>query len=221
MRAFSEIRHGDALTILRSQPTHSAHLCCTDPPYKALEKHRAHGTTTRYKDRWFDTLEDVQIGAILQECYRVLVPGAHAYVFCNYDALFGMWPQMEGAGFTLRGEPLVWRKNRIGMGYHYRGKYELILMGTKGEGRATVDQELPDVIDGKRVTGGYPTAKPVEVLRALIQQSARPGELVIDPFCGSGSTGEAALSCGCAFLGIDTSEEAVALSRARLTATAV
>lgn len=65
---------------------------------------------------------------------------------------------------------------------------------------------------------GYPTEKPVGLLRTLIEQSSSPGELVIDPFNGSGSCGEAALRAGRLYAGADVSEKAIAISRTRLAA---
>ena len=218
------VHHSDALAILQGVPSASAALCLTDPPYSALEKHRARGTTTRLVNAWFPVLTDEQIGDVLAECYRVLAQDTHAYVFINYEGLEGMLAQVKRAGFTIA-QLLVWNRRHIGMGYHYRGKYEFIVMAEKGTGRATADPELADIIDGRRVMKGrlYPTQKPVPVLRTLVHQSSRPGEVVLDPFCGSGATGEAALLEGCDFIGIDVSEEAVRISRARLevlTATA-
>ena len=74
----------------------------------------------------------------------------------------------------------------------------------------------PDIIEAPRIYKGYPAEKPVEVSSVLVSQSATPGELVLDPFVGSGSTGVAALKYGCRFLGADTAERAVKLSRGRM-----
>jgi site-specific DNA-methyltransferase (adenine-specific) len=60
------------------------------------------------------------------------------------------------------------------------------------------------------------TEKPVELLEILIGNSTRPGEIVIDPFAGSGSTGEAAFWQGCKFEGCDLDLSAVQDSRMRL-----
>lgn len=57
-------------------------------------------------------------------------------------------------------------------------------------------RNLPDVLSAPRVVCGYPTEKPVALLRTLILQSSQRGELVLDPFCGSGSTGRAARELG-------------------------
>lgn len=112
---------------------------------------------------------------------------------------------------------MVWDKVQIGMGYHYRARYELILFFEQGK-RRLADLGVPDILTAKRVRDGYPTEKPVELLRVLIEQSSSPGEVVCDPFCGSGSTGVAALEFGRSFCGADIEQAALTLSRTRLEA---
>src|SRR5690606_3268514 len=112
-------------------------------------------------------------------------------------------------------KPLVWDKQRIGMGYHYRARYEFILFFEKGK-RKLNNLGVPDIIAHPRIHKGYPTEKPVEVSEVLIRQSSEEGQLVLDPFMGSGSTGVAAVRNGRSFLGNDLSPEALSLSRTRL-----
>lgn len=68
--------------------------------------------------------------------------------------------------------------------------------------------------------GAYPTEKPQRLLRPLIEQSSQPGELVLDPFCGSGSVGRAARDLGRQALLCDV-DAAYAGRRLRLVATAL
>jgi site-specific DNA-methyltransferase (adenine-specific) len=103
------------------------------------------------------------------------------------------------------------------MGYHYRARYECILFFEKGKRRLS-DLGIPDIIEAPRVYNGYPTEKPVEVADVLIRQSSAPGELVIDPFMGSGSTGVAAVRAGRRFAGTDVNEGAVRITAERLAA---
>ena len=79
----------------------------------------------------------------------------------------------------------------------YRSQHELILLLTKGT-RSGNRRDLGDVLSFPRVMtrGHYPTEKPVALLKTLVSQSSQPGELVLDPFCGSGSTGRAARELG-------------------------
>ncbi len=62
---------------------------------------------------------------------------------------------------------------------------------------------------------GYPTQKPFGILRRIVAASSRPGDLVVDFFAGSGTTGAAALALGRRFLLIDSNPEAVAVMRRR------
>jgi len=63
---------------------------------------------------------------------------------------------------------------------------------------------------------GYPTQKPVGIVRRMLQASTRPGDLVLDPFAGSGTLGAAAAELGRSYVLIDESAEAVAVMEARL-----
>ena len=65
---------------------------------------------------------------------------------------------------------------------------------------------------------GYPTQKPLGVLRRIITASSRPGDLVLDFFAGSGSTGAAALALGRDFLLVDNNEAALTTMARRFAA---
>jgi DNA modification methylase len=104
---------------------------------------------------------------------------------------------------------------KIGMGYHYRARYECVLFFEKGK-RKLHDLGTADIIEVPRINGGYPAEKPPEVAEVLITQSSEPGALVIDPFMGSGSTGAAAVRQRRNFAGNDLCAEAIEIARARL-----
>jgi len=105
----------------------------------------------------------------------------------------------------------------IGMGYHYRARYECLLFFEKGK-RKLNDLGVADIIEAKRINGGYPAEKPPEVSEVLIKQSSEPGELVVDPFTGSGSVGVASARNGRDFRGNDLCLEAIEIARSRLIA---
>jgi site-specific DNA-methyltransferase (adenine-specific) len=214
------VTQGDAVTWLRSLGSGSVDLVITDPPYESLEKHRAVGTTTRLKhsksssNDWFHIFPNLRFPELFAEVYRVLSKNAHFYLFCDQETMFVAKPIAEAAGFKFW-KPLVWDKRKIGMGYHYRSRYEFILFFEKGK-RKLHDLGTADVLECPRVSGGYPAEKPTDVARVLVEQSSLPGQLVIDPFMGSGSTGVAATSLGRNFLGNDLSPTALALAEQRL-----
>ncbi|MGX5913922.1 DNA-methyltransferase [Aliidiomarina sp. Khilg15.8] len=210
----------DAVKWLESLETESVDLVITDPPYESLEKHRKIGTTTRLKvsksssNVWFEIFPNERLEALMLELYRVLKKNTHCYIFCDQETMFKLKPIGEAVGFKFW-KPLVWDKQRIGMGYHYRARYEFILFFEKGK-RKLNNLGIPDVLSYPRIHRGYPTEKPVDLSTVLVEQSTREGESVIDPFCGSGSVGVATCQLERLFLGNDTSPDALELTEQRL-----
>lgn len=215
-----ELAEWDAVAWLNSLPAESADLAITDPPYESLEKHRAIGTTTRLKhsksssNDWFSIFPNARFPELFSAVYRVLKKNSHFYLFCDQETMFVAKPLAEAAGFRFW-KPIVWDKLSIGMGYHYRSRYEFVLFFEKGK-RKLQDLGVADVIQSKRIARGYPTEKPAAVSEVLVKQSSLPGEVVIDPFMGSGSVGVAALALGRRFLGTDIAPAARELTRQRL-----
>src|SRR4029079_8807017 len=210
----------DAVDWLRSLPSESVDLLITDPAYESLEKHRAIGTTTRLthskasSNDWFAVFPNARFPELFAEAYRVLKRNTHLYLFCDAETMFIARPEAERAGFGFW-KPLVWDKKTIGMGYHYRARYEFILFFEKGKRRLN-NLGVADVINVPRVHRGYPAEKPPAVSEVLINQSSIAGELVADPFMGSGSVGVAAVRAGRRFAGTDVNPEAVRLTADRL-----
>jgi site-specific DNA-methyltransferase (adenine-specific) len=215
-----DLANQDAVLWLQSLPAASVDLVITDPAYESLEKHRAIGTTTRLKhskassNDWFTIFPNARFGELFREVYRVLKPNTHFYLFCDAETMFIAKPEAEQAGFKFW-KPLVWDKCTIGMGYHYRARYEFILFFEKGKRRLN-DLGVPDIITIPRIRGGYPAEKPMEVSEVLVNQSSSAGEVVADPFMGSGSVGVAARRLGRRFLGNDLNPQAVAVAAHRL-----
>jgi site-specific DNA-methyltransferase (adenine-specific) len=217
-----QLHQGDAVDWLRTLADGSVDLLITDPPYESLEKHRAVGTTTRLKhsksssNDWFTVFPNRRFPELFAEVYRVLKRDTHFYLFCDPETAFIAKPAAEQAGFKFW-KPLVWDKQRIGMGYHYRARYEFILFFEKGK-RKLHDLGVADVISVPRVHKGYPAEKPVAVVDLLIRQSASAGARVVDPFVGSGPVAVAAIQNGCHFAGNDIAGPMLDVTRGRVAA---
>ena len=215
-----ELSQQDAVTFLRTLPSESVDLLVTDPAYESLEKHRAVGTTTRLKvsagssNPWFSVFPNARFGELFEEAYRVLKRDTHFYLMCDPETAFIAKPVGEQFGFKFW-KPLVWDKRSIGMGYHYRARYEFVLFFEKGK-RRLADLGTADVLEVPRVRGGYPAEKPSALSEVLIRQSSVETDLVVDPFMGSGSSGVAALKLGRRYAGNDVSDDALKLARERL-----
>jgi site-specific DNA-methyltransferase (adenine-specific) len=219
------LTRSDAVAWLRSLKSESVDLVVTDPPYESLEKHRAIGTTTRLKvskgssNQWFAIFPNHRFPELFAEIYRVLKPNTHFYLFSDPETAFIVKPLAEQAGFRFW-KPLIWDKKSIGMGYHYRCRYEFVLFFEKGKKRLR-DLSIADVIPVARIRNGYPSEKPIDLAEILIRQSAIPGQLVADPFMGSGNFGVAAIRVGCHFTGNDLAEASLACAGAKLSPAAL
>ncbi len=217
-----QLEQADAVEFLRTLPAESVDLLVTDPAYESLEKHRAVGTTTRLKvsagssNPWFSVFPNARFGELFAEVHRVLKRDTHFYLMCDPETAFIAKPLAEAAGFKFW-KPLVWDKRSIGMGYHYRARYEFVLFFEKGK-RRLADLGIADVLEVPRIRGGYPAEKPSALFEILLSQSGSPGELVVDPFMGSGSVGAAALKLSRRFMGNDISADSLKLARERLLA---
>ncbi len=190
VRGLVSLRQANARRFLAALADECVDLVLTDPPYEFDR-----GTT--YFPRWFSDLPDSAWPEILTELYRVLRTDRHAYVICDERTKPIFAAAATAAGFRLA-KTLIWNKLVPGLGGGaYRSQREWILFLEKGA-RPGNRRDLGDVLSFPRVMtrGHYPTEKPVGLLKVLISQSTQPGELVLDPFCGSGSTGRAARELG-------------------------
>ena len=221
-RPLWSVELADAVDWLRRLDDESVDLVVTDPAYESLEKHRAKGTTTRLSqsaassNEWFPIFRNGRFVELFAELYRVMRPDSHLYVLSDQETMMDVVrPLARAAGFVFW-KALIWDKGpKLGMGYHWRAQHEVIAFLEKGKPRLN-DLGRPDVLRHPRIDGGYPTEKPVGLLAELIENSSDHGALVIDPFLGSASTGEAALSIGRRFGGCDVKSTAVEAARARL-----
>lgn len=220
-----DLHKSDCVTWLASLESGSSDLIVTDPAYQSLEKHRAMGTTTRLKkskgssSAWFKIFPNSRFPEFFEQCYRVLRKNRHLYVICDHETMFVIRDIGIAAGFHFW-KPLIWfKEGRIGMGYHYRGQFEVVLFFEK-KGRATGrklhNASMGDVLRHTPVRTPYPTEKPVGLLTDLIGQSSDEGELVLDPFFGSGSAAVACQLLQRNFSGSDVSDFAHEYARERL-----
>ena len=133
----------DAFRFLRRQKAASVDLIVTDPPYESLEKHRKKATTTRLKvskassNVWFSTVSNERLDELMLLLFKVLKRDSHCYVFCDSETLFLLKPAGEKVGFKFW-KPIIWDKLKIGMGYHYRSRYEFIIFFEKGKRKLNI-----------------------------------------------------------------------------------
>lgn len=206
----------DFLQYLAELSSESVDCVITDPAYWTLDRWRKIGTTTRlggHRDadkrdeaRWFSTIDANDLWELMNQTWRVLKNNTHAYIFCDHETLRYVLSYGDDMDWR-KVKPLVWDKVNQGMGYTYRCRYEFIVFLEKGKRRLN-DLSIPDILTVKKIIGGYPTEKPVELMEILIKQSTKENELICDPFFGSGSVAVACQNLKRRFTGCDIDPKA-------------
>ena len=139
---------------------------------------------------------------------QVLKPGGFVYMFHATDTMVQLRAAAESADIKYK-QTLIWWKQNFVMGWSdYHREYEPIFYGRKsgGVGRGWLsDRKQSDVISCKRPTRSpeHPTMKPPELIKYLLGNNTRKGELILDMFSGSGSTGVACVETGRRYIGIE------------------
>lgn len=225
------ILQGDSLHLLKTLEPSSVDAFITDPPYGTNDgrgKRFAQGgdTAASFALAWDCDLPT----AWLAEAARLLKPGGACAVFTDAKRPGDVWDAGETAG--LQGcHTFYWAKPdppptpRPNFASAVEVGVYLIKPGPRtwnggGMHRNVFESPLAHKVDGAGMYRFHPTQKPVAVMAWLIEAMTNPGDLVVDPFCGSGTTGVAALRLGRRFIGIERDGGFAAIARARCSAAA-
>lgn len=189
------IFNGDCIDVMQAFDTGSVDMILTDPPY-----------VTNYRDRQGRTVANDDNGRWLKpafaEMHRVLKDGGFAVSFYGWNKVDLFMEAWRAAGFRIVGH-LVFRKAYASSSRFLRYEHEQAYLLARGNPRMP-SRVIPDVIDfpysGNRL---HPTQKPLEALTPLINAFTSPGDLVLDPFSGSGSTLAAARVSGRDWVGVE------------------
>jgi DNA modification methylase len=204
----NQILQGDCLQILPMLPDCSVDLVLTDPPYLA-----------RYRDREGRTLANddnpAAVVSAYEDLYRILKPGSFCISFYGYTRLHEFTLAWKQAGFETVGH-IVWPKPYASSTRFLRLMHESAFVLAKGR-PAKPAQPLPDV-QCWDYTGNksHPTEKSVRIMQPLIRSFSKEGDLVLDPFAGSGTTCVAAALAQRRYLGIELEARYCAIARKRL-----
>jgi adenine-specific DNA-methyltransferase len=180
----------------------------TDPPY--LANYLSRDGRSVPSDNASDWVKPA-----FQEIYRVLRWNRFCISFYGWhkaDKFLAAWREV---GFRVVGH-LTFIKRYASterfLRYHHENAY-LLAKGNPQKPTRTI----PDVLEWKYTGNNFhPTQKPVSVLTPLVESFSNPGDVVLDPFCGSGSTLLAARNVHRRFLGIELSKQYFDLAERRL-----
>lgn len=233
------IWHGDARELLPAMDEASIDFIFTDPPYghnnnnndlihrweaalgkplRGLPAEKARpiandGPEANELIQWF-----------FEQAARLLKPGCCCCCCCGGgggpDPQFARWSLWLDQWLSFK-QMIVWDKGGLGMGWHYRRNYETVLVAEKpgaacrwyGGNKAANVIRFPKILPSQ---DQHPTQKPIELASLFIGYHSQPGDLVLDPFMGSGTTLEAAKSAGRRAIGIELEERWCEMAAQRL-----
>lgn len=225
-----DLRNCDARDGLASLPDESVDMIFTDPPYRGIsggnsigkeglgQYGRPTGMLAKNDGKYFKH-NDIDVTDYAAELYRVLRSPGHCYVMCNLVNLWRFQEVFTEVGFKVH-NLLIWHKTNTNPNRWFMKNGEYILFLRKGPARAIYTPGEQTVRRVKAVTGSartHPTEKPVELIEGYIRASALPFQTVLDPFAGTGSTGVAAVKCGCQFIGFELDSEYYSVASRKLS----
>ena len=196
----NKVHNADCLEFMKSMPDKCVDLIITDPPY-GMNFQSNHRTTKH------DKIDgDDQFPLWIFDEFKRIARGGY-YIFCRWDNL-SMFPKPKSV--------LAWVKNNWSMGdlEHEHGRQWEACAFYNMENHKFI-KRIPDVIRANR-TGNtlHPTEKPVDLIAKII--AANEGDIILDPFLGSGTTAVAAKQLGRNFIGIELSEKYCKIANDRL-----
>lgn len=213
------IYHGDSMEILPTIERGTVTAVMTDPPYVIGAV--SAGNMASKAGGWTDMMNSAMwFTAWYREVERVLHRRGSFWTFCNWRSLPVVMRAALDAGLPITSMG-VWDKEWIGPGgvQGLRPSYELVALLAQ-EDFAVPDRGVADIFRhkvGSYKEFGHPAEKPPGLVRRLLEVAAVPrGELVLDPFLGSGTTAVAARALGLRCIGIEAEEKWCELAASRL-----
>ena len=237
------IYHGDCREILPELPKQSVDMVFTDPPYghnnnnngdliSRWEAALGRGEYIPERDNRPIANDGIEANELFEQFIDITIPILKNEGSCccccgggGPDPMFARWSLIMDKYLSFK-QMIVWDKGPMGMGWKYRRSYETILVASKKDKMAWYDNSkkieniirpgykgIRKIIPSK---DQHPTQKPVNLMKHFIELHTKEGDIVIDPFLGSGTTAVACLSLNRHFIGIELSPEYCEVAKRRI-----
>lgn len=211
--------YGDCAVMVESLPQKSVKLLLTDPPYgMAFQSNRRTATPQLPRIENDDDIDTAlgAVDAVLRAVDPAMSDECHVLMFCNWRHESRFIELLRFHGYDVAAS-IVWVKENHTSGdlSGFAPKHERIIHARRN--RAPISPRIPDVLEVPRqYDTGHPAEKPVRLLEQLIKVSTIEGELVVDPFAGTGSTALAAMNLNRKAYCIEVNEEWYKIGKARI-----
>ncbi len=231
MKPTWEIIHGDCLDEMPKIENKSIAHIITDPPYEA----ECHAVSKKVRDSVRVELQEINFKAITEGLRKFVASESArictgwALAFCQIEGVM-LWRDAFAEGGAKWRRCQIWVKpdsspqftgDRPAQSFEaiatvWCGKGKSIWNGGGGRGHYIYNKDA----SRSGSANEHPTTKPVPLMLELVERFTNPGDTILDPFCGSGSTGVACIRLGRNFIGIEKDETYAKLARERLAAEA-
>ena len=204
----------------------SVDLLIADPPFNLENRGRMFrgGRLARCQDMAWDQIDN---GPWLAEALRIIKPTGSLIVFGSWHNLFDLGSRLQQAGARILNTIALVKTGGFAVSHRVLYERTLYAIWASPSGRDwCFDYSLLKRLAGRQACNvwpytpptarSHPTQKGVDVLDRMVLMASRPGDLVLDPFMGSGTTAEACLRHGRKFLGFERSPAYAAVANARI-----
>lgn len=201
---------GDCVHVMGQMPDQSVGLIVTDPPYLVNYRDR-HGRSIA------NDVSDHWLAPAFEQAYRLLKNDSFCISFYGFHVVDKFMASWRSAGFKPVGQ-FIWHKSYASSQSFTEYRHEAAYLLAKGNPQTPV-KPLPSVMPWT-YTGNklHPTQKAANVLKPLIETYSKPNDVVLDPFCGSGSTLVAACQTGREAIGVELNRAHALTAKRRLNA---
>ena len=217
----SELYKGDCLEVIDNLIEQGVKVdaIITDPPYKVITggKNGGHNKPSGILTKNKQLMDNIpEFKDWLPRCFALLNDNSHAYFMINMFNLKDLMIEIENAGFYIH-NVLVWKKNNVTPNKWYMKNCEYILFCKKGKSKFINNCGSKTVHEFDNVRGkSHPTEKPIDLMEMYISNSTNDGDVVLDPFMGSGTTGVACNNLNRNFIGIELDDKYFDIAKGRI-----
>ena len=222
-----DLSNADCMEVFKRIGRASIDLFISDVPYKTTARGNA-GNSGGMMQKKINmqgkvfTNNCIEVETYLPEIYRVLKDGSHCYIMTNHVNLQHILNVATDCGFYFI-KSLIWVKDNKIMGQFYMSQFEYILFFRKGKGVKINNCGTSDVLmfPNKKLKDEnehnlHDTEKPVELMKVLVENSSKEGDIVMDCFMGIGATGIACKQLNRNFVGCEIDKTYFDIAKRRI-----
>ena len=209
------IIHGDCMEMFQSITPGSVSLCFADPPY-GISFVPTHRKILPIPEKLAN--DEKPHTEFIAPIVRTVKDGGAVYLCTQFDVSAQWVDALNATGIKVK-NPIYWIKTLASQGdvLGDRGNcVEIVLFAHKGRHLLRGKREMNAWTLSRPEGNGHPTPKPIELVRRCILASSDPGDLVLDPFLGSGTTAIACILTGRRFIGAEINDAYFDLSCKRI-----